>query len=108
MFLVRESKKERFESRLPVERLEPGCALDEPRTPVEVARGDCLDHPGITAEVPASHVGRLDSADPVGLSGGSNPIRTRFTHSYLWKRSHTGKSPGLRHVHHYLQSKERE
>ena len=30
-----------------VERPEPGCALDEPRRPVGVARGDCLDHPGI-------------------------------------------------------------
>ena len=50
MFQVRESRKERFESRMSVERLEPGCALDEPRRPVGVARGDCLDHPGITDE----------------------------------------------------------
>lgn len=85
MFQVRESRKERFESRMSVERLEPGCALDEPRRPVGVARGDCLDHPGITAEVPASHVGWLDSTDQVGLFGGANPVRTRFTRSNLWK-----------------------
>ena len=35
--------------------------------------------------MPASHVDWLDSTDPVGLTGGSNPVGTRFTRSYLWK-----------------------